>query len=444
MKVAVDPGHGKSNRTSGVYDPGAEHLANGVKYQEADIALGYGLALKDVLRARQIDVFMTRESATDDAPVGERAGNAERADCDMFISLHLNDNESVSINGLEVLFRDTRYEPFARAMHDALIRTTGFKPRGAKQRLDLAVLKFQGPALLIELGFISNDRDRTDLLIPQVRAAVCETIADIIQNQPQMDDADAAAEADAAPTAMAPSYHLPPYARDLLGSGSGIPWDQARPTSDMDFYIGLVKGSFHKFPGAVFYESKFSIDNDGSGGNEDGDIHHKPNSSLHNAADNALDARTMPFIVLPSPKPSRPQWADLGIDLGDLGVCFFKNGRSCAVIYGDHGPNYKLGEGSMQAARELGINPDPNVGGIEANEVPPGVIHIVFPNSRKALPKGASGLPRTADTVQSIHDRAWDLFAQFKNSAPMPPAGDAADARPTAPPAGAPRRRRAR
>lgn len=185
MKIAVDPGHGKSNATPGVYDPGAEHVSNGVKYQEADIALGYGLALRGVLQARQIDVFMTRENATDEAPVGKRAGKAEHAGCTLFVSLHLNDSESEAANGLEVLYRGDEYKPLAQAMHDALINTTGFEPRGAKKRLDLAVLKFHGPAVLIELGFISNDGDRTALLKPAVRASVCKTIADVLQAQGQ-------------------------------------------------------------------------------------------------------------------------------------------------------------------------------------------------------------------------------------------------------------------
>jgi N-acetylmuramoyl-L-alanine amidase len=185
MKIAVDPGHGNSNATPGVYDPGAEHESNGVTYREADIALAYGLALRDVLQARYVDVFMTRQNATDPAPVGKRAGRAEQAGCALFVSLHLNDSESEAADGLEVLYRDDEYKPFAQAMHDALIRTTGFNPRGAKQRLDLAVLKFHGPAILIELGFISNDGDRTQLLKPPVRAAVCGTIADVLEAQAQ-------------------------------------------------------------------------------------------------------------------------------------------------------------------------------------------------------------------------------------------------------------------
>jgi N-acetylmuramoyl-L-alanine amidase len=420
MKVAVDPGHGNSNRRPGVYDPGAEHVSNGVNYQEADIALRYGLALRDVLRARQVDVFMTRENATDDAPVGERAGNAERAGCTLFVSLHLNDSESETANGLEVLYRDNEYAPLAKAMHDALIRTTGFKPRGPKQRLDLAVLKFDGPAILIELGFISNDRDRTELLNPQVRASLCGTIADVLQAQAQPPMA--LAQAMASPAAgMSASYTLPAYAATELGPNSGVPWDHATANSALNFYNGIVKNSFHQFPTAVFYECKFAIDNDGAGGNEDGDPHHKSDTSLHDAQGQPLDARIVPYIVVPLPHniPHRPKLGDFGIALGDLAVCFFKNGTSCAAIYGDAGPALKLGEGSMQAARELGINPDPNVGGIGANEVPPGVIHIAFPNSRNLLSTGASGQPRTADTIQTIHDRAMALLSQFKQGSPV-------------------------
>jgi N-acetylmuramoyl-L-alanine amidase len=65
MKIAVDPGHGMSNATPGVFDPGAVAREGGVTLQEADIALRYGLALRDVLRARSIDVFMTRDHNND-------------------------------------------------------------------------------------------------------------------------------------------------------------------------------------------------------------------------------------------------------------------------------------------------------------------------------------------------------------------------------------------
>lgn len=176
MKVCIDPGHGMSNRKLGVFDPGATHVENGFRFQEAAIALRYGLTLKDQFRASGHEVFMTRDDDQDHAPVSRRASNAKSANCEVFISLHLNDVEDDNANGLEVLFRDNADQSLAQKLQNALVEVTDFKDRTIKKREDLAVLKFQGPAVLIELGFIANDGDRTKLLDPQMREAICGAI----------------------------------------------------------------------------------------------------------------------------------------------------------------------------------------------------------------------------------------------------------------------------
>lgn len=181
MKVCVDPGHGMSNRTPGVFDPGAVHRENGTLFQEADIALRYGLTMKDVLRARGIPVFMTRDDNSDAAPVGARAAAARDAGCDVFLSFHMNDVEDDAANGTETLYRDDADRVFATRVQNALVRTLGLRDRGPKVRTNLAVLRFQGAAVLIELGFIGNDRDRNRILEPQARAAACEAVADAVQ-----------------------------------------------------------------------------------------------------------------------------------------------------------------------------------------------------------------------------------------------------------------------
>jgi N-acetylmuramoyl-L-alanine amidase len=179
MKICIDPGHGMSNRQTGIYDPGATHVENGFQFQEAAIALRYGLALKDAFRARQIDVFMTRDDDTDQSPVGTRAAMAKAAGCEAFISLHLNDFDDDTANGLEVLYRDGDDKPLAQKLQDVLIKVTKMRDRKIKQRTDLAVLKFNGVAVLIELGFIANDQDRAKLLNAQMRDAITGTIAKI-------------------------------------------------------------------------------------------------------------------------------------------------------------------------------------------------------------------------------------------------------------------------
>ena len=182
MKVCIDPGHGMSNRTLNVFDPGATHTESTTLHKEAEIALKYGLTLKDTFRAKGVSIFMTRDDDTDHAPVGKRAEAAENANCEAFISLHLNDFDDDSANGTEVLYRDNNDRTLATRIQSAMIGITGLRDRGVKQRTDLAVLKFNGPAVLIELGFIANDADRKKLLEPQTRSALCESIANTTMN----------------------------------------------------------------------------------------------------------------------------------------------------------------------------------------------------------------------------------------------------------------------
>lgn len=181
MKICIDPGHGMSNKTLGVYDPGCAHTENGFQFQEASIALRYALALKDAFLAKKLDIFLTRDDAEDPAPVILRARKAVQAQCDVFISLHLNAYEGGDqAKGLEVLFNKKTDKGLAEQLQRALVSTIGLHDRGIKQRSDLAVLQFTGPAVLIELGFLANDEDRNKLIDPQVRHLMANTIVEVI------------------------------------------------------------------------------------------------------------------------------------------------------------------------------------------------------------------------------------------------------------------------
>ena len=62
-----------------------------------------------------------------------------------------------------------------------MLKVNKLKDRKIKLRTDLAVLRFSGPALLIELGFIAFDKDRDTMLNPQIRESICVAIADVLQ-----------------------------------------------------------------------------------------------------------------------------------------------------------------------------------------------------------------------------------------------------------------------
>jgi N-acetylmuramoyl-L-alanine amidase len=181
MMIAIDPGHGMSNKKWGVYDPGAISEEYGSVYKEADVVLQYGLTLRTVLLNRSIGVFMTRDDEKDHAPYQDRARNAENAGCTMFISLHMNSSEQQIARGTETLYRDDK--DFAQKLQDAVLSVGGLKDRKIVKRDDLAVLKFQGLAALIELGFIYDDEDRKVLLNPQKRLAICNAIADVVSEK---------------------------------------------------------------------------------------------------------------------------------------------------------------------------------------------------------------------------------------------------------------------
>jgi len=180
MRIAIDPGHGMSNRQPGLYDPGATHVEAGFRFEEAEIALRYAFVLREALRARGGAVFLTREDAGDHAPVAERVANAKLAGARALVSLHLNTVEDERANGVEVLYRGEASRPLAQALQGAVSAAAKLRDRGIKERDDLAVLRFPGPAALVELGFLGNDADRAVLLNPARRQAICEAIAETL------------------------------------------------------------------------------------------------------------------------------------------------------------------------------------------------------------------------------------------------------------------------
>lgn len=165
MKIAIDPGHGMSNRVPGKYDPGA--VSGGVA--EADIALQMALTLKHVLRAAGIDAILTRRSDVDGCPIGIRARWAQQMGCTHFLSLHCNAAITFFASGTETFYRDSRDEDFAEMVQDVALKAWGFKDRGIKhesqsQHKRLAVFDFDGPTCLLEMGFITNPANRKMLL----------------------------------------------------------------------------------------------------------------------------------------------------------------------------------------------------------------------------------------------------------------------------------------
>jgi N-acetylmuramoyl-L-alanine amidase len=171
MKIALDPGHGHSNKILGAYDPGA--VAFGVN--EAEIVLAWALTGKWLLEQNRIQVWLSRDDDRDITPVATRAQRAMDAGCTHFISLHCNAGTLLA-TGTETYYRDTADQQLALIVQDAAVRAVARRDRGVKtesqsQHARLAVLDFRGPACLLETGFITNPWDRARVTNRNVRIA---------------------------------------------------------------------------------------------------------------------------------------------------------------------------------------------------------------------------------------------------------------------------------
>ena len=165
IKVYIDQGHNPSGFNTG---------AEGNGYYEQDITFEIGRRLYNLLQSN--NEFTPRLSrptpetilgTSNSTSLVARVNEANSWPADIFISLHNNAAENVNASGNEALV----YGPGQRVANDLaaqileqLTLTTGLRNRGVIYRPGLYVLKeTEMPAVLVEMGFISNSYD-ADLL----------------------------------------------------------------------------------------------------------------------------------------------------------------------------------------------------------------------------------------------------------------------------------------
>jgi len=209
--IVIDAGHGGK-------DPGAVGYDS---LYEKDIVLPVALALKKELeKGLGVKVILTRD---DDrfVTLGDRARIANRAGADLFISLHCNWAKNKDARGVETYFlaaartdwersvaafenRALEYEgespdrsdiigyilsdmiqneylkesqDLAAFVHEGIIANTDFEDRGVKQAGFYVLRGCYMPAVLVEMGFISNKLDAKELQKKEVQEKLVKGIA---------------------------------------------------------------------------------------------------------------------------------------------------------------------------------------------------------------------------------------------------------------------------
>ncbi len=147
--VVIDPGHGG-------WEPGA---GNG-KLNEKDIVLDISLEIEKLLAEKSIEYHMIR---TDDTYVSleDRARIANELKAKLFISIHNNSFTDASQSGILTTYNPN--SPIGREIAKLMqskIKDIGMRNREIMPRPNLYVLRHtEMPALLLEIGFISNKKD---------------------------------------------------------------------------------------------------------------------------------------------------------------------------------------------------------------------------------------------------------------------------------------------
>lgn len=176
--ITLDPGHGGSD--SGAIGP------NG--YMEKDATLPIALKLKKILEAKGATVYMTRTddhdvygpfaSGPDELQARSDVANNHRAD--VFISIHINAFTNPSVGGIATYYYDKNsYDSkLATAIQNQIAYEKGFGGDRGIQLGNLYVLRHTlMPAVLVELGFISNPTEEALLKTEETQQNFAKEIA---------------------------------------------------------------------------------------------------------------------------------------------------------------------------------------------------------------------------------------------------------------------------
>lgn len=174
--IVIDPGHGGSD--SGAIGPN--------KTQEKTITLAIGQKLKALLEKAGAKVVMTRQtdvdvygpnaSATNELQARSNVANNNKAD--LFLCLHIDAFSQPSAGGITThYYQKTGYDAMlAQNIQDQLDNITSFSDRGTKASGFYVLKHTDMPAVLIEMGFISNPDEERMLNTPQMQQQLGQSI----------------------------------------------------------------------------------------------------------------------------------------------------------------------------------------------------------------------------------------------------------------------------
>ena len=178
--VVLDPGHGGAA-------VGAQYF--GVDEKDINFKILYTIG-KNFFNSEtsKLKVYYTRTSDKD-LSLSERAAFVKQVGADLFVSLHMNAAENPSVSGTEVFYSKKNNsannagltsDKLASIFLTNLTNILGTQKRSVKEEAYTVIYKNTVPAVLIELGFISNQRENANLTNETFQINAAKTIYESI------------------------------------------------------------------------------------------------------------------------------------------------------------------------------------------------------------------------------------------------------------------------
>jgi Fungal chitosanase of glycosyl hydrolase group 75 len=153
---------------------------------------------------------------------------------------------------------------------------------------------------------------------------------------------------------------------------------------------------------AFFWKADMDVDCDGvrtSKCNENTDPWYQDQTSFETSKGRPFQADSTHYFVIPLPS-SRFNYQSSGIKPGSVAAIIYHS-KVVYAVFADEGPNNIIGEASYATAKALGIDPDPDTGGVDS-----GVTYIVFPGK----------VPSPVESNSAIDSKGISAANAFVNS----------------------------
>lgn len=167
--VVIDAGHGAK-------DSGAVGISR--KNYEKAFNLAMALKVESILKQNpKLQVVLTRSDDTF-LELKQRVKVAKNLNADVFVSIHANSSGSSASNGTETYYQRSASKAFADVMHKYFAPATGLADRGIRYGNFHVIRETTMPAVLLEVGYLSNAKEEATLFDEDFQNRVAQGIAD--------------------------------------------------------------------------------------------------------------------------------------------------------------------------------------------------------------------------------------------------------------------------